>query len=356
MHKGRAMMSRGSSGISKPRGGSVIPLDHDGDVSMADITPAQHARTKGRANGGNGGIRKQRGGRGVIRLDHDGDVEMADFTGPSQHARTKGHANSRIRQQRGGGGEIQLDHDGDVVMADIRPTVSISKRYHQTTKLPSHSNLGIDQDLMAMGPFNKGQLTAFLSKRYHQQAKLLDLSGLGTDPDLVAMGLSNNTTSASNFFSALMRVWGMNFDNLEKSRAAVDSVTLANNWLADISPVATLSQAFPDLKNLNLSNNAFKDAQALAGWKQKFQQLEYLDLSGTPFSWDVSFKDTILKWYPKLQTLNAIQVRTAHELAAQSNNRVSRHARTKGYARIRKGKTGADTKGQITALSNKQYY
>jgi Leucine Rich repeats (2 copies) len=153
-------------------------------------------------------------------------------------------------------------------------------------------------------------------------------------------------------------VWGMNFDSLEKSRAAVDSVTLANNWLVDISPVTTLSRAFPNLKNLDLSNNAFKDAQALAGWKQKFRQLEYLDLSGTPFSWDVSFKDTILKWYPKLQTLNTIQVRTADELVAQSNNRASRHARTKGYARIREGKIDhrTDTKEQITTLLGKRFY
>jgi nuclear RNA export factor len=112
------------------------------------------------------------------------------------------------------------------------------------------------------------------------------------------MGLSNSTTAESNFFSALMRVWGMNFDSLEESRAAIDSVTLANNWLSDISPVITLSQAFPNLKNLDLSNNTFKDAQTLAGWKWTFRQLEYLDLSGTPFSWDLGFKDTMLKWYP----------------------------------------------------------
>jgi nuclear RNA export factor len=57
-----------------------------------------------------------------------------------------------------------------------------------------------------------------------------------------------------------MKVWDMNFDSLEKSRAAVDSITLANNDLADISPVATLSQTFPNLKNLGLSNNNFEDA------------------------------------------------------------------------------------------------
>jgi Leucine-rich repeat (LRR) protein len=114
-----------------------------------------------------------------------------------------------------------------------------------------------------------------------------------------------------------MRVWDMNFDSLEKSRAAVDSVTLANNGLADISPVTTLSQTFPNLKNLDLSNNNFKDTQALAGWRWSFLQLEFLDLSGTPFSMDLSFRDTMLEWYPKLETLNNIQVRTPGELNAQ---------------------------------------
>jgi nuclear RNA export factor len=123
---------------------------------------------------------------------------------------------------------------------------------------------------VAVGPFNKDQMTAFLSKRYYQQTKLLDLSSLGTDPDLVAMGLYNNNTMESNFFSALMRVWGMNFGSLEWSRAAVDSVTLANNWLDDISPITTLSQALPKLTNLDLSNNTFKDAQAFARWRWNF--------------------------------------------------------------------------------------
>jgi nuclear RNA export factor len=84
------------------------------------------------------------------------------------------------------------------------------------------------------------------------------------------MGLYNNNTMESNFFSALMRVWGMNFGSLERSRAAVDSVTLANNWLDDISPVTTLSQALPKHTNLDLSNNTFKDAQAFAGWRWNF--------------------------------------------------------------------------------------
>lgn len=163
----------------------------------------------------------------------------------------------------------------------------------------------------------KAKMTAFLSKRYYQQTKLLDLSNLGSDPDLLAMGMFNSTSTESKFFPALMKVWEMNFDSPEKRREAVESVSLANNRLPNITVVTTLSQTFPDLKNLDLSNNNFKDAQALIGWRWKFRQLEFLDLTGTPFSADPSFKDTMLKWYPKLRILNNTEVRTAEELAAQ---------------------------------------
>lgn len=163
----------------------------------------------------------------------------------------------------------------------------------------------------------KAKMTAFLSKRYYQQTKLLDLSNLGNDPDLLAMGMFNSTSTESKFFPALMKVWEMNFDSPEKGRAAVESVSLANNQLPNITAVTTLSQTFPDLKNLDLSNNNFRDANALIGWRWKFRQLEFLDLSGTPFSADPSFKDTMLKWYPRLRILNNTEVRTAEELAAQ---------------------------------------
>jgi hypothetical protein len=57
----------------------------------------------------------------MIRLDHDGDVDMADIR-PSQHARTKGHADGGVRKQRSGGAVIRSYYDGDVDMARIRPS------------------------------------------------------------------------------------------------------------------------------------------------------------------------------------------------------------------------------------------
>ncbi|ODM24041.1 hypothetical protein SI65_01631 [Aspergillus cristatus] len=163
----------------------------------------------------------------------------------------------------------------------------------------------------------KAKLSAILAKRYFQDAKLLNLSALGTDPDLMAMGMFNTTSTESKFFPALMKIWEMNFTNSVTKREAVKSVSLADNQLANISVVTTLAQTFPDLENLDLSRNDFKDAQALIAWRWKFRNLEFLDLTGNPFSADPSFKDTMLKWYPKLRILNNTEVRTAEELAAQ---------------------------------------
>ena len=162
----------------------------------------------------------------------------------------------------------------------------------------------------------KSKLTAILTKRYLPETKLLNLSVLGSDPDLMSMGIFNSTSTESKFFPALMKVWDMNFNN-PPTRAIVESISLADNQLANISVVTTLAQTFPGVKNLDLSNNAFKDAQALIGWRWKFRNLEFLDLTGNPFSADPSFKDTMLRWYPKLRFLNNMEVRTAEDVAAQ---------------------------------------
>lgn len=163
----------------------------------------------------------------------------------------------------------------------------------------------------------KAKMTVILGKRYYPDTKLLDLSKLGSDPDLHTMGIFNSTSTESKFFPALMKVWEMGFTSSVQRREAVESVSLADNQLANITVVTTLAQAIPDLKNLDLSNNKFKDANSMSGWRWKFRNLEFLDLTGNPFSADPTFKDTMLKWYPKLQTLNNVQVRTPEEVAAQ---------------------------------------
>ena len=101
-------------------------------------------------------------------------------------------------------------------------------------------------------------------------------------------------------------------------QTTIANLSLANNALSTIQPITILSQNFPNLKALDLSGNSFRDEKSLSGWRWKFRQLEFLDLSNNPISSMPHFKDTMMKWYPKLKTLNNVQVRTDEEVAAQS--------------------------------------
>jgi nuclear RNA export factor len=185
------------------------------------------------------------------------------------------------------------------------------------------STAALDRDLAtsngtsAATADTKSKMMTILSKRYFPETKLLDLSKLGTDEGLQAMGIFNSTSTESKFFPALMKVWEMQFTSSTQRREAVESVSLADNQLANITVVTTLAQTVPDLKNLDLTNNNFKDASSMSGWRWKFRNLEFLDLTGNPISAVPTFKDTMLKWYPKLRILNNVEVRTAEEIAAQ---------------------------------------
>lgn len=159
-------------------------------------------------------------------------------------------------------------------------------------------------------------MTAFLGKRYSEERKLLDLSNLGTDKDLIEMGMFNSVSTESKFFPALMKVCELTFDTPEKKRVAVESVSLAQNNLVNVVAVTTLAQTFPDLRNLDLSSNQIKDSSSLSNWRWKFRNLDFLDLSANPISLEQDFKDTMLKWYPKLRILNNAPVRTEQDIAA----------------------------------------
>ena len=164
----------------------------------------------------------------------------------------------------------------------------------------------------------KKRLKAFLATRFLPANKILNLQNLAADPILLDMGLFKTPTSETKFYQALMKVWSLEFPSEQASRDAVENLSLANNGLTNINPITTLSQNFPNLKALDLSNNNLQDEKALDKWRWKFRQLEFLDLTNNPFSSLGSFKDTMMKWYPKLKILNNIQVRTDEEVAAQS--------------------------------------
>ncbi|KAJ6000469.1 mRNA export factor mex67 [Penicillium waksmanii] len=222
--------------------------------------------------------------------------------------------------------------EGDILVVSVHPEWTerllqlngkLFAGVNITVELYDSSTAVLGQQLATSGGASastadtKLKITSILGKRFNPAAKLLDLSKLVDDTDLQAMGIFNSTTTQSKFFPAMMKVWEMQFTSSSERREAVESVSLAQNQLANVSVVTTMAQTFADIKNLDLSNNNFKDSQSMIAWRWKFRNLEFLDLTGNDFSSKPDFKATMLKWYPKLQTLNNVQVRTAEEIAAQ---------------------------------------
>ncbi|TAQ90206.1 hypothetical protein B7494_g1504 [Chlorociboria aeruginascens] len=153
-----------------------------------------------------------------------------------------------------------------------------------------------------------------LSNRYNVELKLLNLSALREDPRWVEMG--SITNSPWKLFAVLMRVCDEFFTSSHAKRDAIMSVTLADNQLSDISVVNTLAQTFPDLKNLDLSQNRLADLRSLSAWRLKFRWLENLVLTGNPIeTLSPDNKIEIIKWFPTLQTLDGLRVRSAEEVA-----------------------------------------
>jgi len=167
------------------------------------------------------------------------------------------------------------------------------------------------------------KMTAILNRRYDSELKLLNLSALGKDSELIEMGMFTSVSTESKFFPALMKVCDLIFASSQQKREAVVSVTLASNDLLDIRVVTSLSQTFPDLKNLDLSNNQLKDLRSLSGWRWKFRHLDHLVLTGNPIEAELStHRDEILKWYPALRILNGVQVRSDEAVAAATEGRL----------------------------------
>lgn len=164
----------------------------------------------------------------------------------------------------------------------------------------------------------KERMKAILASRYNVDLKLLNLSALGQDAGLLEMGLGSlDGKTTSKLFPALMVVCDGLFDSWKAKRDAIVSVTLAGNALSDVKNVTTLAQTFPDLKNLDLSGNNISDLKGLEIWRWKFRNLENLVLTGNPLETQTpDYNIEILKWYPKLLTLNGVQVRTPEQVAA----------------------------------------
>lgn len=162
----------------------------------------------------------------------------------------------------------------------------------------------------------KDMIKGVLDRRYNMEEKMLDLSALGQDPDLQAKAVFNQKSTTSKFFPAMMKILQDAFDTPKDKDEAIVSVSLANNDLSDLTFVTTLSQTLPKVKNLDLSNNKFDKLDKLSLWKRRFGQLSHIIVSGNPLEQnEPEYVKTLCKWYPRLQMINNIQVRTPEEVA-----------------------------------------
>ncbi|KAF2154834.1 hypothetical protein K461DRAFT_275998 [Myriangium duriaei CBS 260.36] len=159
-------------------------------------------------------------------------------------------------------------------------------------------------------------MKSVLERRYNPDLKLLDLSALGQDPDLKASTIFDQSSTTSKFFPALMKVLDRQFETPAQKHEAIQSVTLANNDLPDLSVVTTLSQTVPQLKNLDLSNNKFAKLRDIEVWRRRFSKLDHLVISNNPIEQsELDLVKTLTEWYPRLRLLNSIQVRSDEEAA-----------------------------------------
>jgi nuclear RNA export factor len=151
-------------------------------------------------------------------------------------------------------------------------------------------------------------LRKFLATRYNPNTLLLDLQNMRGDQFLVENGLFATASTSSKMFPALMKV-------ADEQVTAVESVNLAGNDLQDVAGVTTLAQTYPDLKNLSLADNNLARINNLEQWRHKFKNLGQLILTGNPITQQVSYKEDIMRMFPRLVMLDGVIVRDESQLA-----------------------------------------
>lgn len=168
------------------------------------------------------------------------------------------------------------------------------------------------------------RIKGILSSRYYVNLKLLNLSRLGQDSGLLQMGMFDAKGRISKLFPVLMAVCDRLFNTDQEKREAIVSVSITDNDLENISNVTALAQTFPDLQNLDLSRNRIADLRALEGWRWKFRKLQNLKITDNPIETaSPEYKQEIVRWFPRLQVLNDVQIRTPDEVDAANQIRKS---------------------------------
>lgn len=186
----------------------------------------------------------------------------------------------------------------------------------------SESNPTTDQSTMSSEAMEmKQQLRDILSVRYDPETKLLNLSALGEDVGLQSMGFFSSATGPEKMvkmFRALMAICDGIFKNPRERREGVVSVSLAGNNIDDVLQIMALSETFPELVNLDLSRNQFRDLKGLQKWRHRLRHMQNLLLNDNPIEVaDPNYKTELTSWFPKLQYISGIQVRTPEQIAAE---------------------------------------
>lgn len=149
-------------------------------------------------------------------------------------------------------------------------------------------------------------LKGFLQRRYDPSTKLLNFSTIATDEEVAKSGMFRQESTQKKFFPALMVVCDDMLETREAKEAAIESVTLCGNNIANLNVVFDLCKTLNHIKNLDLSGNAFQSVNALKPWKGRFRKLEHLIID--PFS-NIGWEEELTSWFPKLKILNGVQVR-----------------------------------------------
>ncbi|PNY28374.1 mRNA export factor MEX67 [Tolypocladium capitatum] len=165
----------------------------------------------------------------------------------------------------------------------------------------------------------RAKLQAILSQRYIGANKLLKLDALAADAELVTLGMFENRERALKTFKGLMAICDGLFKTEAAKKDAIESISLASNSIDDVAQVESVATTFPQLKNLDMSGNQIGNMQAMELWRGKFKDLETIYTTGNPIeAADPNFHATLLRWFPRLQDINGVQVRTAEQAAQQA--------------------------------------
>ncbi len=164
----------------------------------------------------------------------------------------------------------------------------------------------------------RAKLQSILSSRYFQANKLLKLDALSTDAELVQLGMFENRDRALKTFKGLMVICDDLFKTAQAKRDAIESISVASNGIDDVTQVENVANTFPQLKNLDMSGNQIANIKSMERWKGKFKELKTLYMAGNPIeAADPSYQNTLLEWFPKLQDINGVELRTAAQIAAR---------------------------------------